>query len=151
RSLPSPLRAEALPTDTEALLGRVFAALRGKTGHDFSLYKRSMVLRRLERRLRLSGAATLEEYLPLLRDNEAESSALLRDLLISVSGFFRDPDEFRALGTAIPTLFEGKASGDSVRVWVVGCATGEEAYSIAIMLHEHAATLEDPPRIQIFA
>ncbi|HUE95029.1 MAG TPA: chemotaxis protein CheB, partial [Longimicrobiaceae bacterium] len=151
RRMPSPLRAEALPTDTEAQLSRVFAALRGKTGHDFSLYKRSMVLRRLERRLRFAGLSTLEEYLPLLRDSETECAALLRDLLISVSGFFRDPEEFRALGSAIPELFEGKGSGDTIRVWVVGCATGEEAYSIAIVLNEHAATLADPPRIQIFA
>jgi two-component system, chemotaxis family, CheB/CheR fusion protein len=151
RRLPSALPAGTTATETAAQLSRVFAALRGKTGHDFSRYKRTMILRRLERRMRLSGVATLEEYLPLLRDSESEYGALLRDLLISVSGFFRDPDAFRALGSAIPELFEGKDSGDSVRVWVVGCATGEEAYSIAILLHEHAATLQDPPRIQIFA
>lgn len=148
---PSPLAAGALPDDGEALLARLFSALRGKTGHDFSLYKRSTVLRRLDRRLRFSGVETLEDYLPLLRTSETESRALVSDLLISVSGFFRDPEAFAALAGAIPPLFEGKGPGDAVRVWVAGCATGEEAYSIAILLREHADTLEAPPQIQIFA
>jgi two-component system, chemotaxis family, CheB/CheR fusion protein len=149
--MPSTLHSAAPPPDTEAQLSRVFAALRGKTGHDFSRYKRSMVLRRLERRLGFAGVSTLEEYLPLLQKGPAEIEALVRDLLISVSGFFRDPDAFGALNGAIPALFEGKESDGTVRVWVVGCATGEEAYSLAILLNEHAATLENPPRIQIFA
>jgi two-component system, chemotaxis family, CheB/CheR fusion protein len=151
RRMPSPLPTGATSADTDTDLARVFAVLRGKTGHDFSLYKRSMVLRRLERRMRFTGVSTIDEYLPLLRESETESASLLRDLLISVSGFFRDPDAYGALANVIPALFEGKEAGDTVRVWVVGCATGEEAYSIAILLHEHAATLEAPPRIQIFA
>jgi two-component system, chemotaxis family, CheB/CheR fusion protein len=135
----------------EAELAGVFATLRNRTGHDFSLYKRSTVLRRLERRLRFSNVATLTEYLPLLQSSSAESQALLRDLLISVSSFFRDPDSFDALGLLLPSLFDGKGPGDSVRVWVVGCATGEEVYSLAMVLAEHAATLADPPRLQFFA
>ncbi|HEU4456704.1 MAG TPA: chemotaxis protein CheB [Longimicrobium sp.] len=151
RRMPSPLAAGALAGDTEALLAQVFAALRGRTGHDFSLYKRSTVLRRLDRRLRFNGVERLEDYLPLLRSSEAEARALVRDLLISVSGFFRDPEAFAALAASIPALFEGKGPEDAVRVWVAGCATGEEAYSIAILLHEHAATLEEPPQVQMFA
>ncbi len=152
RRTPSPLTGDTLPADTEAQLARVFAALRGKTGHDFRLYKRPTVLRRLERRLRFNGAASLEEYLPLLQaGDDTEARALVRDLLISVSGFFRDPEAFRALGEAIPALFEGKEPDDAVRVWIAGCATGEEAYSIAILLAEHAATLERPPPVQMFA
>jgi two-component system, chemotaxis family, CheB/CheR fusion protein len=151
RRPPSPLPLGTPPGDTEAQLAPIFALLRAKTGHDFSLYKRSTVLRRLERRLRFNGAATLEDYLPVLRASETEVRALLRDLLISVSSFFRDPDAFAALAEAIPALFEAKGPEDAVRVWVVGCATGEEAYSIGILLHEHAATLADPPKIQIFA
>ena len=151
RKAPSALCADAPPADTEALLARVFAALRARTGHDFSLYKRSTVLRRLDRRLRFNGVSTLEEYLPLLRAGEAEPAALVRDLLISVSGFFRDADAFTALADAVPALFAGKGPDDAVRVWVVGCATGEEAYSIGILLREHAATLESPPQIQMFA
>jgi two-component system, chemotaxis family, CheB/CheR fusion protein len=141
---------EASP-QMEATLARVFAALRSRTGHDFSLYKRSMVVRRLNRRLRFNDAATVEEYVPLLESNAPESQALLRDLLISVSSFFRDPEEFEALAAAVPRLFDGKGPEDEVRVWVVGCATGEEVYSVAMVLAEHAATLVDPPALQIFA
>ncbi|HSU13587.1 chemotaxis protein CheB [Longimicrobium sp.] len=143
--------AAASDVATEAQLARVFAALRAATGHDFSRYKRATVLRRLERRLRFNGAQSLEDYLPLLRAGQAEPAALVRDLLISVSGFFRDEEAFAALAAAIPALFEGKGPDDAVRVWVVGCATGEEAYSIGILLREHAATLESPPQIQMFA
>ncbi|MFL5381552.1 MAG: chemotaxis protein CheB [Longimicrobiaceae bacterium] len=148
RELAAPRGAAA---HTEALLEQVFSALRARTGHDFSLYKRSTVLRRLDRRLGFTGAGTLEDYLPLLRGSAAEAAALVRDLLISVSGFFRDPEAFAALERAIPALFEGKGPGDAVRVWTVGCATGEEAYSIAILLDEHASTLEHPPQVQLFA
>jgi two-component system, chemotaxis family, CheB/CheR fusion protein len=139
------------PAAAEAGLARVFAALRSQTGHDFSQYKRSMVLRRLDRRLRFNDLATLEEYVPVLESSGRESQALLRDLLISVSSFFRDPDAFEALATLLPGLFHGKGPADAVRVWVVGCATGEEVYSVAMVLAEHAATLVDGPAIQIFA
>jgi two-component system CheB/CheR fusion protein len=145
------LSEDAPAADTEALLAQVFATLRTRTGHDFSLYKRSTVLRRLDRRLRFNRAGTLEEYLSVLRAREDEPAALMRDLLISVSGFFRDAPAFTALAGALPALFAGKGPGDAVRVWVVGCATGEEAYSIGILLREHAATLESPPQIQMFA
>ncbi|HEX7240199.1 MAG TPA: chemotaxis protein CheB, partial [Longimicrobiaceae bacterium] len=151
RRMPSPLPADAPPPDTEAWLAQVFGVLRRGTGHDFSLYKRPTVLRRLERRLRFNGVTGLEDYLPLLRESEAETRALVRDLLISVSGFFRDPEAFAALAGVVPALFEGKGPGDAVRVWVAGCATGEEAYSLAVLLDEHASTLENPPRVQIFA
>ncbi|HUF11583.1 MAG TPA: chemotaxis protein CheB [Longimicrobiales bacterium] len=151
RRQPSPLDADALPLDTEAQLSEIFSVLRDRTGHDFSLYKRPTLLRRLERRLRFNGVKSLAEYLPVLRAGEAESEALVRDLLISVSAFFRDPAAFAELAAALPALFEGKGPDDAVRVWVVGCATGEEAYSIAILLYEYAADLAQPPRIQIFA
>ena len=137
--------------DIEAELAPVFAVLATRTGHDFRLYKRATVLRRLERRLLSNRVETIAEYLPLLRSSDEEADALLRDLLISVSAFFRDPAEFEALERIVPTLFEGKDPTATIRVWVVGCATGEEVYSIAMVLAEHAATLEDPPRIQIFA
>ena len=151
RRMPPPLHADAPTAETEALLARVFTTLRGRTGQDFRLYKRATVLRRLERRLRFNGARTLEEYLPLLQESDTEARALVRDLLISVSSFFRDPGAFDALAGLVPSLFEGKGPGDAVRVWVAGCATGEEAYSIAILLAEHAATLDAPPTVQMFA
>jgi two-component system CheB/CheR fusion protein len=149
---PSGLDAADLPEESdEEGLAHVFDVLRAQTGHDFSLYKRSTVLRRLDRRMRFNGVTTLDEYLPILRSSHTEGQALLRDLLISVSSFFRDPAAFDALDVLLPKLFEGKGPNDSVRVWVVGCATGEEVYSLAMLLSEHAATLLDPPRIQLFA
>ncbi len=137
--------------DVEEELAPVFAALRGGTGHDFSMYKRSTLLRRLERRLLFNGFDTLAEYATLLRSSQAERQALLRDLLISVSSFFRDAEAFDGLAEVVPGLFEDKGPGDTVRIWVVGCASAEEVYSIAMILTEHAATLLDPPRIQMFA
>jgi two-component system CheB/CheR fusion protein len=158
RQRPSSEREEAAEgkngkgaADVEAELTPIFAALRTRTGHDFSLYKRSTVLRRLDRRLLFNGVGSLTEYLPLLRTNAGECDALRRDLLISVSSFFRDPEEFEALAEAMPGVFEGKTSKDTVRVWVVGCATGEEVYSIGMVLMEHAADLDDPPRVKMFA
>ena len=132
-------------------LPQVLAALRSRTGHDFSLYKQATVLRRVDRRLRFNGVGTLEEYLPLLQSSSTECQALLRDLLISVSSFFRDPDAFTALSRLVPSLFDGKGPEDTVRVWVVGCATGEEVYSLAMVLAEYVADLSGPPRIQMFA
>jgi len=152
RRLPSRLKdGGAGPPDSEGGLARVLDTLRSRTGHDFSQYKRSTVLRRLDRRLRFNGVSTLADYQPLLQSSSGECQALLQDLLISVSSFFRDPEAFEALAALTPALFAGKAATDTVRVWVVGCATGEEVYSVAMVLAEHAATLADPPRVQIFA
>jgi two-component system, chemotaxis family, CheB/CheR fusion protein len=142
---------EAPAHDDEGELAGVFAELRRRTGHDFSAYRRSTVLRRLDRRLRFNNVRTLAEYQPLLESSATESQALLRDLLISVSSFFRDPEAFAGLAGLIPSLFQGKGPEDSVRVWVVGCATGEEVYSIAMLLQEHASTLVEPPQLQLFA
>lgn len=149
RQMPSVIPGDEAETDAQ--LEEVFTLLRGRTGHDFSRYKRSTIMRRIERRLRFNGARTLADYVPVLRGDAAEARALMQDMLISVSGFFRDPEAFAALAEAVPAMFDGKGADDIVRVWVAGCATGEEAYSVAIVLHEHAATLEQPPRIQIFA
>ena len=152
RRLPATVgNGPAAKADSASWLPEIFATLRNRTGHDFSLYKESTVQRRLDRRLRFHGVTTLEQYLPLLQGSAAECQALLRDLLISVSSFFRDPEAFAGLAALIPTLFDGKGPADAVRVWVVGCATGEEAYSIAMILSEHAFAMRDPPRIQIFA
>ncbi len=148
---PPPVVSAGNGGDVEEELAPVFAALRGGTGHDFSMYKRSTLLRRLERRLLFNGLDTLAEYVTLLRSSQAERQALLRDLLISVSSFFRDPEAFDGLAKAVPGLFEGKGPADTVRIWVVGCASAEEVYSIAMILAEHAATLLDPPAIQMFA
>jgi two-component system CheB/CheR fusion protein len=135
----------------EAGLRDVLSFLRTRSGRDFTFYKRATVLRRLGRRMQVNGVDNLQSYLTCLRTRNGECGALLQDLLISVTNFFRDPECFAALESHIPALFEGKGAGDAVRVWVVACATGEEAYSVAMLLHEHARTLEAPPLIQVFA
>jgi two-component system CheB/CheR fusion protein len=139
------------PLDTEAPLRGILSFLRVRSGRDFSNYKRATVLRRIARRMRVNAVETLQAYLQYLHLHPGEAQALLQDLLISVTNFFRDPEEFEALAARIGTLFDGKGPGEAVRVWVPACATGEEAYSLAILLHEHARTLEAPPAIQIFA
>jgi two-component system, chemotaxis family, CheB/CheR fusion protein len=141
----------ATDAELETDLREVLGYLRSRTGRDFVNYKRATILRRIGRRMQVNGVTELAEYLDCLRTRPGETGALLQDLLISVTNFFRDADCFEALAARIPALFAGKSSADSVRVWVAACATGEEAYSIAILLAEHARTLEAPPTVQIFA
>jgi len=149
---PHPAAAvELSPDEHEAALRDVLAFLHTRTGRDFSCYKRATILRRTARRMQVNGLADLPGYLTYLRTHAGEAGALLQDLLISVTNFFRDATSFAALERSIPELFEGKSGGDTVRAWVAGCATGEEAYSIAMLLSEHAATLVGPPQIQVFA
>src|SRR5215467_10125682 len=139
------------PEVDEELLRRVLAHLRVRTGHDFSKYKRSTVLRRLGRRMQVTRTENLSEYYEVLRESTDEAQALLSDLLISVTTFFRDHDAFEALKTQVlPGLFEERGLDATIRIWVSGCATGEEAYSIAMLLQEEAAKHELRPPIQIF-
>jgi two-component system CheB/CheR fusion protein len=153
-SLPPEAGPEAEPGQgegDEAQLHDVLNFLRMRTSRDFSHYKRATVLRRIGRRMQVNGVDNLPAYLNCLRTRPGECGALLQDLLISVTNFFRDPECFSALESYIPSLFEGKGPTDAVRVWVIACATGEEAYSLAMMLSEYARTLESPPLIQVFA
>ena len=130
----------------------ILTQLRVRTGHDFSNYKRPTIMRRIARRIGVHELSDLTAYSHFMHENPAESTALLKDLLISVTNFFRDPEAFDALErTIIPKLFKGKTVDDQVRVWVTGCATGEEAYSVTMMLVEYAATLDVIPQIQVFA
>lgn len=152
RSVHLPQTQDTLPPDQRTTLQKIFSELQARTGQDFSHYKRSTVLRRLERRLHVTNTETLTEYLRVLRDRPGEARALFKELLISVTRFFRSPDDFEALEeTVLPSLFEDKSSDDEVRVWVAGCATGEEAYSLAMLLHEQADSLKTPPNLQVFA
>ena len=148
---PSPGQSDDSPEAEKALQG-ILAQTRIQTGHDFSFYKRATVLRRIGRRLQVNGCGDLVSYLDFLRRHPAEAAELLSDLLISVTQFFRDTDAWAALEQGvIPRLFESKGADGEVRAWVCGCATGEEAYSLAILLAEQAERLEHPPRIQVFA
>jgi two-component system CheB/CheR fusion protein len=133
-------------------LDQVCEILRRKTGHDFSSYKKGTVARRVERRVQANLLSDLASYIEFLEQDPAEPKALLRDLLISVTQFFRDPEAFAALReNVIPSLFENVSHGDSVRVWVPACATGEEAYSIAILLRNYQKAKFPQVGIQIFA
>ncbi|HEX2540413.1 MAG TPA: PAS domain S-box protein [Caldimonas sp.] len=137
--------------DLEASLREILTYVRGQTGRDFMAYKRATILRRLARRMGVNGIEALPDYLAFMRIHPGEAAALVDDLLISVTNFFRDRDAFDALEAQIPSLFANKGPDNAVRVWVAGCATGEEAYSIAMLLCEHARRLEAPPPLQIFA
>ena len=136
---------------SDALAG-IYTLLRSRTGHDFSLYKDKTFQRRVERRIQVRQSQSLDDYVGRLRKEPDEVSALFRDLLIGVTDFFRDPAGYQALETlVIPKLFDGRGAADEVRVWVPGCATGEEAYSLAILLREQMDTRRELPKVQIFA
>ena len=142
-------KAAGLETDA---LQDVLSLLKAQTGHDFTDYKRPTMLRRVTRRLQVHGLDDIPPYVEFLKNNPDEVQFLLRDLLISVTNFFRDKEAFAALEKqVIPQLFRDKSERDQVRVWCVACATGEEAYSVAMLLLEYTSKLVNPPRIQIFA
>lgn len=146
---------EELNVSAEALhqsLHEVLMQLRLQTGHDFTNYKRPTLIRRIERRISVRGVAGLDAYAALLRENPAETQALLKDLLISVTNFFRDRKAFEALETSvIPLMIKEKMGGHPLRIWVAGCASGEEAYSIAMLCLEQTSNIIDAPKVQIFA
>jgi len=131
---------------------KIFVLLRTQTGHDFSQYKLSTVRRRFERRMAVHQIDTIERYVKFLQQTPAEVDALFRDLLIGVTNFFRDPEAFKSLEEkVIPKLFADKPSGAMIRVWSPGCSTGEEAYSIAILLQERLEALKQSFKVQVFA
>jgi two-component system CheB/CheR fusion protein len=135
----------------EAALRDVLLYLQARTGRDFSYYKRATIVRRIGRRMQVNAVPDLPAYLAFVRTHPGEAGALLHDLLISVTNFFRDREAFAVLEQNIGQVFANKQPTDAVRVWVPACATGEEAYSIAMLLLEHARTLEAPPSLQVFA
>ena len=149
--LPDRPSAEDAAAEAEDALRDILANVRTRTGHDFSQYKRATLMRRVERRLQVNQLQSLIEYRDYLSAHPTEASALLRDLLISVTWFFRDPPAWQALSERVlPELFQGR-DGENLRVWVVGCATGEEVYSLGMLLLEHAESMSEPPAIHIFA
>ncbi|MCW2311636.1 chemotaxis protein CheB [Rhodoferax antarcticus] len=134
-------------------LKRIFVLLRTHTKHDFSQYKPSTIHRRIERRMAVHQISQVDDYVRYLQQNTEEAEALFRDLLIGVTNFFRDPEAFEALEhQVIPLLFAGKPTiGGVVRIWVAGCSTGEEAYSIAILLQEYMEEVKQSYTVQLFA
>ncbi|MGE5646303.1 MAG: chemotaxis protein CheB [Acidobacteriota bacterium] len=137
---------------TAGALTRIFALLRSATSVDFSLYKHTTIRRRISRRMALHKVDTLEAYVELLQQNPAEVDALYREVLIKVTGFFRDPEMFQALKTKVfPEIVAELPPDTPIRIWVPGCATGEEVYSIAIALLEFLSLKKKHLPIQIFA
>lgn len=144
-----------LPEDEQAsqeALQKIAEILKHSLGNDFSGYKRSTLFRRLNRRMQVLEIETVEQYLELLETDEPEQVALARDFLINVTSFFRDRENFELLRKAvIVPLLESAQASDEIRIWVPGCSSGQEAYSIAMMVDQTCAELERKPLIQIFA
>jgi two-component system CheB/CheR fusion protein len=136
-----------------ASLSKVLILLRAHTGHDFTFYKRNTLYRRVERRMTVNQISNIARYAQFLRERPAEIDLLFKELLIGVTCFFRDKEAFKALREkALPDLLTSKAPHGSIRVWVPGCSTGEEAYSVAIVLREclEELGLEGSLKIQLF-
>jgi two-component system, chemotaxis family, CheB/CheR fusion protein len=131
---------------------KINVLLRARTGHDFSAYKANAIRRRIERRINVHQLKGPQQYLRFLHENPHEVDLLFRDLLIGVTSFFRDPRAFGALAkTALPGLQHSCPDGAPLRVWTPGCSTGEEAYSLAILLREQMDRQKEPSDVQIFA
>jgi len=129
-------REVAQERSASSSLNRIFTLLRAHTGHDFSFYKRNTILRRIERRMNIHQISHIGKYVKFLQENPNELDLLFKELLIGVTNFFRDPQAFKALQEALPLVLKGKNKSSSVRVWIPGCSTGEEAYSVAIAVVE---------------
>jgi two-component system CheB/CheR fusion protein len=140
------------PSDGDTLQ-KVFILLRARTGHDFSQYKQATIRRRIERRMAVAQIDRLEDYVRYLRESPQETETLFRDLLIGVTNFFRDPQAFESLREHVIRRldFAAKPPGGGVRIWVPGCSTGEEAYSLAILIREYLDEARQNLQVQIFA
>ena len=151
RSLTRP--APPLPEhDASQTLQKIFILLRDRTGNDFALYKENTIHRRIERRMNVHQIENLRQYLRFVLANPHELDALFQELLIGVTSFFRDPQAFEVLEQKVlPALVEGKPEGATLRLWVAGCSTGEEAYSLAMMLREYLTQKKLRLTVQIFA
>jgi two-component system, chemotaxis family, CheB/CheR fusion protein len=136
----------------EQALQQILRTLRVRTGHDFRHYKRATVLRRIERRLQVNALPDLPSYQRFIEAHPEETSGLLKDMLIGVTNFFRDRDAFEAVErTVVSSISEGMAAGEPIRAWVAGCSTGEEAYSLAMLLSECVAETDKELPVQVFA
>ncbi|MFN2354496.1 MAG: chemotaxis protein CheB [Desulfopila sp.] len=141
------------PTDkTESTLNKILILLRNQTGHDFSQYKQNCIQRRVERRMIIHQINTIERYLKYIQQTPKEVEILFKDMMIGVTNFFRDPEAFKVLeDQVIPKIFADRSLHVAIRVWVPGCSTGEEAYSIAILLAERQEKTDQSYKVRIFA
>ena len=138
-------------TSGQHQLQKIFALIRSATGHDFSHYKHSTIERRIERRLAVHQIASLPDYILFLQKNPAEIQTLFKNLVIGVTSFFRDPKAFDVIEAQAAKLIEATHPEDTLRCWVVGCSTGEEAYSFAILISEAMEKSKNHINVQIFA
>jgi two-component system CheB/CheR fusion protein len=144
--------ADGTAEASEMALRDILRILHDRTGHDFTHYKRATVLRRIERRLQVNGLPNVWSYRNFLEQQSDETVALLQDMLISVTNFFRDREAFELLERdIIPRIFEQAGQEEQIRAWSLGCATGEEAYSIAMLLADQNALMRKPRPVQVFA
>lgn len=147
----SGISEEGLPEEDGDELNKIFMLLRNRTGNDFTYYKHTTIRRRIQRRMVLHKLERLKDYLRYLREHPSELDELFQDILINVTGFFRDPDSFDALKKNVfPALIQGRQD-KALRIWVAGCSTGEEAYSVAMALLEYLGEQASGTPIQIFA
>ena len=139
---------------SQSALDKIVILLRTRTGHDFSQYKKSTIYRRIERRMAIHQIAKITTYVRFLRENRQERDFLFKELLIGVTGFFRDPAAWEKLGEqALPMIMANKSDGETLRAWSAGCSTGEEIYSLAIIFKEVLENRNVPANLllQIFA
>jgi two-component system, chemotaxis family, CheB/CheR fusion protein len=143
----------ASPLTNKVHIQKILMLLRSQTGHDFTLYKKNTISRRIERRIAFHQLPDYESYVNYLRENPAEIDILFNELLIGVTKFFRDRHAFDSLKEHVYRLLEQKSPEEPIRIWIAGCSTGEEAYSIAIIITEFLDNLKSKrkPKAQIFA
>ncbi len=145
-------RLPNISQEDDDIFKQILTVLRVRRGVDFQYYKSSTLKRRIVRRMALGKIEKPADYLYHLRENKNEQDALYNDMLISVTSFFRDPQSFNVLcSNLFPTLLRKKTANEGVRIWIAGCATGEEAYSMAMCLQEHLGNKTAVTKIQIFA
>ncbi len=153
-ALPGDDDGHPAPTNGRDWLPGIVELLRTKTGHDFTLYKEGTLRRRIERRMTMAAIETGDgdRYVDVLESDPAEVDLLAKDLLINVTSFFRDPRVFETLAeTIVPGLIGNRPQGQPIRIWVAGCSTGEETYSLAMIFHEQITAARSDVKLQIFA
>jgi two-component system, chemotaxis family, CheB/CheR fusion protein len=142
-------RAE-FPVAMEDRLRKMLSLVRSRTGHDFSLYKKTTLNRRIEKRMNLHGIEDISDYVRYLQENPGETELLFKDFLIGVTQFFRDPEAFEELKKTLLKYLKGEPEGGTFRAWIPGCGTGEETYSVAITLMECLDELKRDFKVQLF-
>jgi two-component system, chemotaxis family, CheB/CheR fusion protein len=144
------VKFETLVAEAGESLQQIFAILLARTGHDFSGYKKATILRRLQRRMSVNQISNIAAYVRFLQEEEKEANELLNDLLISVTSFFRDPEAFESLKTQLKEMIKAKTPGSDLRGWVAGCATGEETYSVTILISEILDEVKMRLQVQVY-